>query len=108
MNSTSTYKETGDEAQILSKLNLPFYLDRNRPRAVKSLVENNDCDVVIADDGLQHYQLGRDIEIVVIDGARRLGNALCFPAGPLRESSARLKSVDFIVNNNDSALNITT
>ena len=99
VNSTSTYKETGDEAQILSKLNLPFYLDRNRPRAVKSLVENNDCDVVIADDGLQHYQLGRDIEIVVIDGARRLGNALCFPAGPLRESSARLKSVDFIVNN---------
>ena len=99
VNSTSTYKETGDEAQILSKLNLPFYLDRNRPRAVKSLVENNDCDVVIADDGLQHYQLGRDIEIVVIDGARRLGNASCFPAGPLRESSARLKSVDFIVNN---------
>ena len=95
----STYKETGDEAQILSKLDMPFYLDRNRPRAVKNLVKNNDCDVVIADDGLQHYQLGRDIEIVVIDGARRLGNALCFPAGPLRESSKRLESVDFIVNN---------
>ena len=46
----STYKETGDEAQILSKLDMPFYLDRNRPRAVKSLVKNNDCDVVIADD----------------------------------------------------------
>ena len=97
--SKSTYKETGDEAQILSKLNMPFYLDRDRPRAVKNLVENNDCDVVIADDGLQHYQLGRDIEIVVIDGSRRLGNSLCFPAGPLRESSKRLESVDFIVNN---------
>ena len=95
----STYKETGDEAQILSKLGLPFYLDRNRPRAVKNLVNNSDCDVVIADDGLQHYQLGRDIEIAVIDGSRRLGNSLCFPAGPLRESAKRLDTVDFIVNN---------
>jgi ATP-binding cassette, subfamily B, bacterial MsbA len=97
--SDSTYKETGDEAQILSKLGMPFFLDRNRPRAVQSLVKNHDCDVIIADDGLQHYQLGRDIEIVVIDGKRRLGNSLCFPAGPLRESPKRLNSVDFVVNN---------
>ena len=92
-------KETGDEAQILAKLNVPFYIDKNRVRAVKNLIDNHDCDVIISDDGLQHYRMGRDIEINVIDGKRRLGNNLTFPAGPLRESKARLKTVDFIVNN---------
>ena len=92
-------KQTGDEAQILSKLNLPFYIDKNRVRAVKVLEKNNDCDVIISDDGLQHYNMNRDIEIVVIDGKRRFGNNLTFPAGPLREPKKRLNSVDFIVNN---------
>ena len=68
-------------------------------RAVKTLVKNHDCDVIISDDGLQHYSMARDIEIAVIDGKRRFGNNLTFPAGPLRESIKRLKSVDFIVNN---------
>ena len=95
----SSVKETGDEAQILAKLNLPFYLDKNRVRAVKTLIKNHDCDVIISDDGLQHYSMARDIEIAVIDGKRRFGNNLTFPAGPLRESIKRLKSVDFIVNN---------
>ena len=78
---------------------MPFYIDKNRVRAVKQLIDNHDCDVIISDDGLQHYRMGRDIEINVIDGKRRLGNNLTFPAGPLRESKARLKTVDFIVNN---------
>jgi subfamily B ATP-binding cassette protein MsbA len=95
----SPVKATGDEAQILSKLNLPFYIDRDRVRAVDTLLSNHDCDVVITDDGLQHYSLKRDIEIVVIDGKRRFGNNLVFPAGPLRESKKRLKDADFIVNN---------
>ncbi len=97
-NETSV-KETGDEAQILSKLNFPFYIDKNRVRAVKKLIKDHDCDVIISDDGLQHYKMGRDIEIAVIDGKRRFGNNLTFPAGPLRESKNRLSSVDFIVNN---------
>ncbi len=97
-NETSV-KETGDEAQILSKLNFPFYIDKNRVRAVKKLINDHDCDVIISDDGLQHYKMGRDIEIAVIDGKRRFGNNLTFPAGPLRESKNRLSSVDFIVNN---------
>ena len=92
-------KQTGDEAQILSKLNLPFYIDKNRVRAIKTLEENHNCDVIISDDGLQHYNMNRDIEIVVIDGKRRFGNNLTFPAGPLRETKTRLSSVDFIVNN---------
>ena len=92
-------KATGDEAQILAKLNIPFYIDKNRVRAVKTLTKNHNCDVIISDDGLQHYPMERDIEIAVIDGKRRFGNNLTFPAGPLRESKKRLSSVDFIVNN---------
>ena len=92
-------KQTGDEAQILATLNLPFYIDKSRVRAVKAITDNHDCDIIISDDGLQHYKMNRDIEIVVIDGKRRFGNNLIFPAGPLRESKARLNSVDFIVNN---------
>ena len=80
-------------------MNLQFYIDKNRVRAVQALEKNHECDVIISDDGLQHYKMNRDIEIVVIDGKRRFGNNLTFPAGPLRESLKRLSSVDFIVNN---------
>ena len=99
VSSETTYKQTGDEAQILAKLNYPFFVDKNRSRAAKKLQEKHDVNVIISDDGLQHYAMGRDIEIAVIDGARRLGNGLAFPAGPLREPKSRLKEVDFIVNN---------
>ena len=92
-------KETGDEAQILAKLDVPFFIDKNRVRAIKKLTKSHDCDVIISDDGLQHYKMGRHIEIIVIDGKRRFGNNLTFPAGPLRESSKRKDTVDFIVNN---------
>ena len=95
----TSVKETGDEAQILSKLNIPFYIDKNRVRAVEKINKNHDCDVIISDDGLQHYKMKRDIEIAVIDGKRRFGNKLTFPAGPLRESIKRLDTVDFVVNN---------
>ena len=95
----TTYKQTGDEAQILAKLNAPFFIDKNRSRAARKLQEKHDVDVIISDDGLQHYAMGRDVEIAVIDGARRLGNGLAFPAGPLREPKSRLSEVDFIVNN---------
>jgi subfamily B ATP-binding cassette protein MsbA len=95
----TTYKETGDEAQILAKLNIPFFIDRNRSRAARKLQEKYDVDVIISDDGLQHYAMGRDIEIAVIDGTRRLGNGLAFPAGPLREPKSRLSEVDFVINN---------
>ena len=99
VNDESTYKQTGDEAQILAKLNVPFFIDKNRSRAAKKLQEKHEVDVIISDDGLQHYAMGRDIEIAVIDGVRRLGNGLAFPAGPLREPKSRLSEVDFIVNN---------
>ena len=97
--SETTHKQTGDEAQILAKLNTPFFIDKNRSRAARKLQEKHDVDLIISDDGLQHYAMGRDIEIAVIDGARRLGNGLAFPAGPLREPKSRLSEVDFIINN---------
>ena len=93
------YKKSGDEAQMLANLNAPLYLDKNRPRAIQNLINENDCDVILSDDGLQHYKMHRDIEIIVIDGSRRLGNGLTFPAGPLRESSKRLKTGNYIINN---------
>jgi len=67
--------------------------------AVRHLLNKTNCNVVISDDGLQHYALGRDIEIAVIDGTRRFGNRWCLPAGPLREPISRLHTVDFIVTN---------
>ena len=66
----------------------------------KYLLDNYDCDVLITDDGLQHYALGRDIEIAMVDGIKKFGNKLMLPAGPLREPIKRLNEVDFIVNTN--------
>ena len=91
-------KKTGDESQILAKLNIPFYTDKNRVMAVKTIIKNHNCDVIISDDGLQHYAMQRDIEIAVIDGKRRFGNSFNFPAWPLIESKKRLQSVDFVIN----------
>ena len=99
VNAETTFKQTGDEAQLLAKLKIPFFIDKDRSRAARTLQEKHDCDVIISDDGLQHYKMDRKVEIAVIDGARRLGNGLAFPAGPLREPKSRLKEVDFIVNN---------
>jgi tetraacyldisaccharide 4'-kinase len=66
---------------------------------VKDLITNHHVDLIISDDGLQHYAMGRSVEIVVVDGQRRFGNGFFLPAGPLRESESRLKSVDFVINN---------
>ncbi len=90
----------GDEAMLLARRCLcPMVVGPDRAAAVEQLLRDHDVDVVISDDGLQHYRMGRDIEIAVLDGERRLGNNLCLPAGPLRETLRRLNSVDFIVTN---------
>ena len=104
VNEESTFKQTGDEAQILAKIGAPLVLDRNRSRGVDHLLKSYpDLDLVITDDGLQHYAMKRDIEIAVIDGRRRLGNGFMLPAGPLREPKSRLADVDFIINNGGPA-----
>ncbi len=94
--------ECGDEPVMLASLTgVPVIVDAVRSRAVDYLGSHTDCNLIISDDGLQHYGLYRDIEIVVIDGARMLGNGRCLPAGPLRESADRLSDVDFIVCNGE-------
>lgn len=91
--------KVGDEAIVMSRgTGCPLWVCANRRQAIQSLVNKNpNIDVLISDDGLQHYSMPRDIEIVMIDGERRFGNQLCLPAGPLRESMKRLDEVDFKV-----------
>jgi tetraacyldisaccharide 4'-kinase len=90
----------GDEALLLARRSgCPMMVGRDRAAAVASLLSGRRCDLVISDDGLQHYGLGRDIEVAVVDGARRLGNRWCLPAGPLREPPGRLGEVDLVVCN---------
>ncbi|MDU2613637.1 MAG: tetraacyldisaccharide 4'-kinase, partial [Pseudomonas aeruginosa] len=70
-----------------------------RPRALQALLAEEQLDLVLCDDGLQHYRLARDLELVLIDAARGLGNGRCLPAGPLREPAERLESVDALLYN---------
>jgi tetraacyldisaccharide 4'-kinase len=62
-------------------------------------LSEHQCDLILCDDGLQHYALSRDLEIAVIDGVRRFGNGLCLPAGPLRERRSRLTETDLVIVN---------
>lgn len=88
----------GDEALLLRQnTNCPVVIGINRAAAVRELLKNFNCNIVISDDGLQHYSLGREIEIVMIDGDRGLGNHQLLPAGPLRERKSRLKKTHFVV-----------
>jgi tetraacyldisaccharide 4'-kinase len=88
----------GDEALLLARHSgCPVVVAPKRIKAVQTLLENHDCDLIISDDGLQHYALHRDIEIAVLDDIRRYGNKRCLPAGPLREPMTRLKKIDFTV-----------
>ncbi|MGF1700759.1 tetraacyldisaccharide 4'-kinase [Photobacterium makurazakiensis] len=94
----STTTEAGDEPILISRrTGVPVAVSPIRSEAVALL--EPDVDVIITDDGLQHYALARDIEIVVIDGQRRFGNQQLIPLGPLRESCARLDEVDFLICN---------
>lgn len=96
----SDVAHTGDEARLLRRhSDGPMVVDPERSRGLQALIADGRCDVVISDDGLQHYRMARDIEIVVVDGARGLGNGWCLPAGPLREPPSRLAQVDYLVIN---------
>jgi len=93
----------GDEPLLIAQhAQCPVAVGPVRADSARLLIENNHCDVIISDDGLQHYALYRDIEILVIDGVRRFGNNFCLPSGPLREPQERMREVDFIIcNGND-------
>jgi len=90
----------GDEAVMLAGLaGCPVAVAPDRVAAARELLEHGGCDVIVSDDGLQHYALQRDIEIAVVDGVRRYGTGFLLPAGPLREPLRRLREVDLVVVN---------
>jgi len=92
--------EGGDEPVLIAQqVNCPVVVDPNRLQAALYLLDNFECDVVLSDDGMQHYRLPRDIEIAVIDGQRGFGNGRLLPAGPLREPECRLQETDFVIVN---------
>ena len=101
---TSTY-EAGDEPVLIyQRTGAQVAVDPVRRQAVAALVNDGKVDIIVTDDGLQHYALARDVEIVVIDGQRRFGNGWWLPAGPMRERSRRLESVSAIITNGGKAL----
>ena len=94
----ATVEEIGDEAALIrQRLQIPMVIGPDRIDDGQLLLKTADCDIILSDDGLQHYRLQRAIEIAVIDGFRGLGNGLQMPAGPLREPRSRLDEVDLIV-----------
>lgn len=92
--------EVGDEALLLvQKVACPVVAAAARMQAVGLLVDTYRPDVILSDDGLQHYGLPRDVEIAVVDGVRQFGNGRCLPAGPLREPVSRLHTCDLVISN---------
>ena len=100
VNAQATASEVGDEVAMLKRqLDVPIAIGRNRSEAVQLLEADDLCDIIVSDDGLQQYNLGRQYEIAVIDGQRRFGNGQLLPAGPLREAPGRLDTVDSVLVN---------
>lgn len=97
-------REAGDEPLLLvQRSGVALMIDPDRARAVRALLSAESLDLILCDDGLQHYRLARDLEMVLIDAARGLGNRRCLPAGPLREPQERLQSVDALLWNGASS-----
>ena len=94
-------EHSGDEPLLMARrLNVPLVIDPDRSAAARYLLQQNpSVDVLVADDGLQHYRLARDLEICVVDGTRGIGNGALLPAGPLREDPERLREIPLTVVN---------
>ena len=100
LTSDTLTSEAGDEPVLIyQRTGAPVAVSPVRSEAVQALLTEHDVQIIITDDGLQHYALARDKEIVVIDGVRRFGNGWWLPAGPMRERASRLKSVDAVIVN---------
>ena len=95
--------QVGDEALMLKQqLDCPIAVAAKRIEAAVYLYKKYNLDLIISDDGLQHYKLPRDYEIIVVDGEREFGNGWCLPSGPLREPVSRLDQADIIVSNGEN------
>lgn len=89
----------GDEPLILATAGHPVFVGRDRVAAARALLAAHpDCTVLLADDGLQHYALGRNVDVALIDSTRHFGNGFLLPAGPLREPAGRLKAMDAVIS----------
>ena len=97
----SDFAEVGDEPVLIAmRTHCPVFIGAKRIEAGQALLNAYpECDIIISDDGLQHYALQRDVEIAVVDSVKQFGNGALLPAGPLRENIARLNSVDAIICN---------
>ncbi|MCG7779819.1 tetraacyldisaccharide 4'-kinase (plasmid) [Pseudomonas marginalis] len=105
LTSHTTTEQAGDEpVLIFQRTGAPVAVSPKRSEAVQALLAAHPVDIIITDDGLQHYALARDKEIVVIDGVRRFGNGWWLPAGPMRERASRLRTVDAVIVNGGEAL----
>jgi tetraacyldisaccharide 4'-kinase len=100
----STAAQVGDEPLLMARRGVcPVWIGRDRAAAAQlALAQHPECNVILCDDGLQHYRLQRDVEIVVVDGVRGFGNGWLLPAGMLREPIRRLQTVDAVVVNGGS------
>ena len=87
----------------MQRTGVPLMIDPDRSRAVQALLASEPLDLILCDDGMQHYRLARDLELVLVDAARGLGNGRCLPAGPLREPAERLQDADAVLFNGASA-----
>lgn len=104
---SATAQSVGDEPKLLAqRTGVPLAVSPNRQQAIELILQTfPTTDIILSDDGLQHYRLARDIEIAVVDGNRGLGNGWRLPLGPLREPAARLHQVDLVVQNGLSEQN---
>ncbi|AKH88746.1 tetraacyldisaccharide 4'-kinase [Edwardsiella tarda] len=104
LDSTTTSQACGDEPLLIAqRTGARVAVAPQRSAAIQALLTQGALDVVITDDGLQHYALARDMELVVVDGVRRFGNGWWLPAGPMRERACRLKTVDAVIVNGGAA-----
>jgi len=88
--STSDPVKVGDEPVLIARnSHCPVIVGKERVKAAKELIEKYECDIILSDDGMQHYSLARDMELVVVDGESPFGNGCCLPAGPCREPKLR-------------------
>ena len=102
---SDTPASIGDEPYLIAqRTQCPVTVGRNRVAAAELLLKHHSCDVLLSDDGLQHYRMRRDFEIAVVDVKRQFGNGFCLPAGPLREPVGRLQSVDIVVHHGQTTL----
>ena len=103
----SSASEVGDEPlEIFRALSAPVYVSENRVEAARALIQKHDIQLILSDDGLQHYQLPRQLELIVVDAERGTGNGHLLPVGPLRESVQRLKRVDWVIYNGRDDRNV--